>query len=83
MLKKTLLCVTVLVVFLAPPLTLKDRTRSPLLGPDLRDMEYDEVSFDNRLAGIRIAGVLFLPDSEGSSRQLLFERNGQLAHLGA
>jgi dipeptidyl aminopeptidase/acylaminoacyl peptidase len=43
----------------------EDKGQPALVGPDLSELEYSEVSFENRHKGIQLAGMLFLPEGEG------------------
>lgn len=52
-------------VVLALPLALKHKGHPPLVGPDLSELEYSEVLFENRYEGLQLAGMLFLPEGEG------------------
>jgi hypothetical protein len=57
--------VSTITVVLALPAVLKQRGQPPLVGPDLSELKYSEVLFENRHAGLSLAGMLFLPDGEG------------------
>jgi dipeptidyl aminopeptidase/acylaminoacyl peptidase len=37
--------------------------RAPLIGPDLADLAYEEIQFDN--GDLRLAGMVFVPEGEG------------------
>ena len=53
----------VLVVILLIPFVFRDEPRTPLQGPDLSQVEYTEISFDN--GDLQLAGMLFLPEGTG------------------
>ena len=54
-----------ILVLLALPLALKHKGHPALVGPDLSELEYSEVLFENPQAGLQLAGMLFLPKGEG------------------
>ena len=66
LLKRTII-VVVTVVFvmgvLLLPALLRDRSRAPLVGPDLSSLKYEEIQFDN--GDLRLAGMLFSPEGKG------------------
>jgi len=62
---RVLLIVFAIVVLLLAPLIFKERGRQPLVGPDLSEMEYTEIYFDNEQANLKLAGMLFVPDGAG------------------
>lgn len=53
----------VLAVILLAPYTLKDFSRHPLVGPQLDQLDYTEVHFEN--GSLSLGGMLFLPDGIG------------------
>jgi len=53
----------VLVVILLIPFVLKDEPRASLRGPDLSEIEYTEIFFNN--GDLQLAGMLFVPEGEG------------------
>ncbi len=56
-----LLCVAALAVFLLVPFVFKHKTGFRLVGPDLSELTYTEVTFRN--GDLTLAGMLFLPDT--------------------
>ena len=54
-----------IVVLLLLPLIFKDKGQPALVGPDLSELEYSEVFFENRDEDLQLAGMLFLPEGEG------------------
>ncbi|MDJ0782233.1 MAG: alpha/beta fold hydrolase [Desulfosarcinaceae bacterium] len=52
-------------LLLVMPALLKEKGPPPLHGPELTSLRYTEVFFENGHAGIRLAGMLFLPDGGG------------------
>lgn len=54
-----------ILVLLALPLVLKHKGHPALVGPDLSELEYSEVLFENPQAGLELAGMLFVPDGGG------------------
>ena len=61
---KTLLGISLVLLVLALPAILKERGNPPLVGPDLAELEYSEVFFENTLDELQLAGMLFLPEGE-------------------
>jgi len=45
------------------PAVFADRSRAPLVGPDLADLKYEEIQFDND--DLQLAGMIFVPEGEG------------------
>jgi dipeptidyl aminopeptidase/acylaminoacyl peptidase len=43
----------------------KDKSHPALVGPDLSELKYSEVFFENRHEGFQLAGMLFLPEGDG------------------
>ena len=52
-----------LVVILLIPFILKDEPRASLRGPDLSEIEYTEIFFNN--GNLQLAGMLIVPEGEG------------------
>ena len=52
-----------IIVILLIPVVFKGETRAPLVGPDLAEMAYVDVSFKN--GELQLAGMLFVPEGEG------------------
>lgn len=50
---------------LALPLAFKHKDHPRLVGPDLSELAYAEVTFENPHAGLQLAGMLFLPQGAG------------------
>ena len=66
MLKKIAITLGVIILFLATlllPAVFKDRSRAPLVGPDLSSLKYEEIQFKN--GDLDLAGMLFIPEGEG------------------
>ncbi len=57
--------ISTILVLLLLPLIFKDRSHASTVGPDLSELEYSEVSFENTLEGFQLAGMLFLPEGDG------------------
>jgi len=55
--------IILIVAVLLLPALFKDRSRAPLVGPDLSSLKYEEIQFDN--GDLRLAGMLFSPEGEG------------------
>jgi dipeptidyl aminopeptidase/acylaminoacyl peptidase len=63
--KKILVIMAIIMALLLLPLIFNDRSRVKMNGPDLSELEYTEIFFDNDSENIKLAGMLFLPESEG------------------
>ena len=63
--KNFLMISLVLLIFLALPAIFKDKSHPALVGPDLSELTYSEISFENSQVGIQLAGMLFLPEGDG------------------
>lgn len=64
--KKTaigVLCVVLLFGVAVLPGLFPDGSGGPLIGPDLANLDYEEIQFNNR--DLRLAGMLFVPEGEG------------------
>ncbi len=73
--KKTrivLIIILGLIALLILPLVMKDRTRSILIGPDLSEIEYSEITFENNTDSLKLAGMLLLPEGEGPFPAVVF-----------
>ncbi|UCF98815.1 MAG: alpha/beta fold hydrolase [Spirochaetaceae bacterium] len=57
--------VSIILVFLLLPLILKKKNPSATVGPDLSELEYSEIFFENAYASIQLSGMLFLPEGDG------------------
>ncbi len=56
--------VALIVVLLLLPVIFKDKEQPALVGPDLSELEYSEIFFENRYEGLQLSGMLFLPEGE-------------------
>jgi hypothetical protein len=57
--------VALIVVFLLLPVIFKDKGQPALVGPDLSELEYSEIFFENRYEGLQLSGMLFVPEGDG------------------
>ena len=57
--------ISIILVLLLLPLIFKDKSDPPMVGPDLSELEYSEISFENTYEGFQLAGMLFLPEGDG------------------
>ena len=57
--------ILVVLVLLLLPVIFKAKGQPALVGPDLSELEYSEVFFENRYEDFQLAGMLFLPEGEG------------------
>ncbi len=63
--KRTLAVFVIIIVLLLLPALLKEKGHPPLVGPDLAELKYTEIFFDNESADLKLSGMLFLPDGKG------------------
>jgi dipeptidyl aminopeptidase/acylaminoacyl peptidase len=63
--KRLITTISIIVVLLLLPVIFKDKGQPALVGPDLSELEYSEVFFENRYEGFQLAGMLFLPEGDG------------------
>ena len=63
--KRFFILVAIILVLLLLPVVFKDKGQPPLGGPDLSELEYSEIFFENRYEGFHLAGMLFLPEGDG------------------
>jgi len=61
-----LILLLVIVILLILPLIFKDKGYTLMHGPDLSELSYTDVFYTNEDENIKLAGMLFLPDEEGS-----------------
>jgi uncharacterized protein len=57
--------ILIILVLLVLPLIYKDQSHPALVGPDLSEMNYTEIFFENQPDKIKLAGMVFLPEGEG------------------
>jgi dipeptidyl aminopeptidase/acylaminoacyl peptidase len=65
-LKRALIGVVIIVLIVAVlliPAVFKDKSRPPLVGPDLSSLKYKEIKFDN--GDLRLGGMIFVPEGKG------------------
>lgn len=60
-----LLLIPIILVVLLVPVIFKDKSDPPMVGPDLSELEYSEIFFENIHEGFQLGGMLFLPEGEG------------------
>ena len=63
--KKVLLSILIIIVVLLLPLIFKDKSHTGMNGPDLSEVEYSEIYFDNNSENFKLAGMLLLPEGKG------------------
>ncbi len=61
-----------LVVFLILPFALKDRSHNRLVGPELSEIDYSEITFENETDSLMLAGMLILPEDDGPFPVVVF-----------
>ncbi len=54
-----------IIIVLLLPLALKDRSHKSLNGPDLSEIEYFEIYFENDNKNLKLAGMVMLPEGQG------------------
>ena len=63
--KKAFIIFTLIIVLLLLPLIFNKKSHLAMIGPDLSELEYSEIFFENGNEDIELAGILFLPEGEG------------------
>ena len=66
--KKFIIISTIILTFLVLlvlPLIFKDKSHPPLEGPDLSELKYSEIFFENQPDKIKLSGMVFLPEGRG------------------
>ena len=63
--KRYIVIILVIVVLLLLPVAFKDKSHPPLVGPELSELEYSEIYFENRYEDFQLSGMLFIPEGEG------------------
>jgi len=61
----------IIITFLIP-LLLKDRHENLLTGPDLSEITYSEITFENESDSIQLAGMLMVPKGDGPFPVVVF-----------
>lgn len=67
-----LLAILGLIILLILPLVMKDRTESKLMGPDLSELDYSEITFENKADSLTLAGMLLMPEGDGPFPVVVF-----------
>ena len=67
-----LLAILGLITLLILPFALKERTQPNLIGPDLSELDYSEITFENKIDSLTLAGMLMLPKDEGPFPVVVF-----------
>lgn len=57
--------ILIIIVLLLLPLLMKDKGHPALVGPDLSEVVFSEISFKNRQENLQLSGMLLLPEGEG------------------
>lgn len=70
--KRFLILIPIVLVLLLVPVIFKEKGQPALVGPDLSEVEYLEVSFENQPEGLQLSGMLFLPEGEGPFPTAIF-----------
>lgn len=52
--KKVLLSILIIIVVLLLPLIFKDKSHTGMMGPDLSEIEYSEIYFDNKSENFKL-----------------------------
>jgi len=57
--------ISLIVLLLLLPLIFKNKNRTEFYGPDLSELEYSRIFFNNDNEGFKLAGMLMLPEGKG------------------
>lgn len=57
--------ILILMTLLSIPFLFKQKNNVKLFGPDLSEIKYSEISYDNKPANLKLAGMLMLPEGTG------------------
>lgn len=60
-----LIAISIILVLLLLPLIFKNKSHPAIVGPDLSELEYSEIFFDNRNEDLILSGMLILPEGNG------------------
>lgn len=60
-----LIIISIILVLLLLPVMFKDKSHPAIVGPDLSELEYSEIFFENRHEDLQLSGMLILPEGEG------------------
>ena len=63
--KKAFIIFALIMALLLLPLIFNKKSHLAMIGPDLSELEYSEIFFENENENIELAGMLFLPEGEG------------------
>ena len=63
--KKVFIIFALIMALLLLPLIFNKKSHLAMIGPDLSELEYSEIFFENENENIELAGMLFLPEGEG------------------
>ena len=70
--QKVLIVILGLIIFLILPFLLKERSHNKLIGPDLSEIKYSEITFENKTDSLTLAAMLMSPDGEGPFPVVIF-----------
>jgi dienelactone hydrolase len=63
--RRFLILVAIILILLLLPVVFKDKGQRALVGPDLSELEYSGIFFENKHEGFQLTGMLFLPEGDG------------------
>jgi uncharacterized protein len=55
----------IVVIILLIPFFLKDKNHLSLSGPDLSEIKYSEITYNNNIQNLKLSGMLILPEGNG------------------
>lgn len=72
-LKRTIpIAISVIIISFLLPVVFKGRPQPVLTGPDLSEIEYSEITFENTTDNLKLAGLLMLPEGPGPFPVVVF-----------
>ena len=57
--------ISIILVLLSLPVVFKEKRLPALVGPDLSELEYSEIFFENSHAKLKLSGMILLPKGDG------------------
>jgi hypothetical protein len=57
--------IVIVMTLLLIPFLFKKKNHEKLLGPELSEVKYSEISYDNKPANLKLSGMLILPEGKG------------------
>ena len=66
------IALSVIIISFFLPVVFKCSQQTSLSGPDLSEVEYSEITFENKTDSIKLAGILMLPEGDGPFPVVVF-----------